>query len=139
MTTAAGRLAFMDTSAYYALANRRDAHHDRAVEIARRLAQERWRLYTSNLVVAETHGLLVLRLGRETALRVLIEIRSSSASILRIGPAEETAAIVLLRTYDDKDFSLTDATSFVAMERHRIGQAFAFDRHFTQYGHSVLE
>ena len=138
MTTATP-LAFVDTSAYYALANRRDANHDRAVAIAQRLARERWRLYTTNLVVAETHGLLVLRVGRDIALRVLIEIRNSSASVLRIGPAEEAAALTILQTYGDKDFSLTDATSFVAMERHRIGQAFAFDRHFAQYGHSVLE
>jgi hypothetical protein len=33
-----------------------------------------------------------------------------------------------------KDFPLTDATSFVVMERLRIPYAFTFERHFVQCG-----
>jgi uncharacterized protein len=139
MTTAGRRAALIDTSAYYALANRRDAHHESAVAIARRLAEERWRLYTTNLVVAETHGLVLARVNRDTALHVLHEILTSSAAILRIGPPDEMTALRILERYDDKDFSLTDATSFVAMQRRGIGYAFAFDRHFQQYGFFLLE
>jgi predicted nucleic acid-binding protein len=36
--------------------------------------------------------------------------------------------------YDDKAFSLTDATSFGVMERLGTSQAFTFDRNFLQYG-----
>lgn len=44
----------------------------------------------------------------------------------------------ILRTYDDKEFFLVDALSFAVIERLRIPVAFAFDRHFVQYGLTVL-
>jgi predicted nucleic acid-binding protein len=44
----------------------------------------------------------------------------------------------IIYQYDDKDFSLTDATSFAVMERLRVPAAFTFDRHFAQYGFTVL-
>jgi predicted nucleic acid-binding protein len=34
---------------------------------------------------------------------------------------------------------LTDAISFAVMERPGIGHAFAFDRHFAQYGVALLD
>ncbi len=46
--------------------------------------------------------------------------------------------LIGLYQYDDKDFSLTDATSFAVMERIRVPYAFTFDRHFAQYGFTVL-
>ena len=41
---------------------------------------------------------------------------------------------LLLRAQADKNYSLCDALSFVVMERLRITDALAFDRHFRQYG-----
>ena len=41
--------------------------------------------------------------------------------------------------YQDKDFSLTDAISFAVMERLQITQAFTFDRHFAQYGFTLVQ
>jgi predicted nucleic acid-binding protein len=47
---------------------------------------------------------------------------------------DESRAVDLIARYTDKDFSFTDATSFVVMERLEIFHAFSFDSDFTQYG-----
>lgn len=52
--------------------------------------------------------------------------------------AQYQAARAILRRYSDKDFTLTDATSFVVMEALGIREAFTFDDHFRQYGFEVL-
>jgi hypothetical protein len=38
------------------------------------------------------------------------------------------------REFRDKDWSFTDISSKVVMERLSIRKAFAFDRHFRQFG-----
>ena len=40
--------------------------------------------------------------------------------------------------YDDKNFTLTDATSFAVMERLGMTEGFTFDRNFAQYGFTIL-
>lgn len=90
-------------------------------------------------MLAETHALLLARRGRTIAARILTEIDHSTAVLVRVSAADERRAREIITTYQDKDFSLTDATSFAIMERLRIGHAFTFDRHFTQYGFTVLE
>ena len=88
--------------------------------------------------MAETHALLLTRLGRATALAFLEGIERSRFTIVRVSATDERVARDILGRYDDKDFSLTDATSFAAMDRLSIAAAFAFDRHFAQYGQTIL-
>jgi predicted nucleic acid-binding protein len=132
------RRVLIDTSAFFALTAPRDAAHHPALAIQQRLITERWRLYTTNLVIAETHALVLARLGRTIALRTLQRIDQGTTTIVRVSMADERRAREIITQYDDKDFSLTDATSFAVMERLRIAHAFTFDRNFVQYGLSVL-
>jgi predicted nucleic acid-binding protein len=132
------RRVFTDTSAIYALADPRDNDHAEAIEIRRLLTNNRSRLYTSNFVLAEAHALLLGRLGRSTALQVLLDIDRSNTTIERAGDADEQRARAIVIRYDDKDFSLTDAISFAIMERLGMTQAFSFDRDFAQYGFDIL-
>lgn len=128
----------VDTSAFYALTDPRDDDHTPAVRIHDRLTEERWRLFTTNFILAETHALLLARLDRAVALRVLQELDQSPTTIVRVSLTDERRARAILTQYDDKAFTLTDAISFAVMERLRITHAFAFDQHFAQYGLSVL-
>jgi predicted nucleic acid-binding protein len=132
------RRVFTDTSAIHALADPRDNDHAEAIEIRRLLTNNRSRLYTSNFVLAEAHALLLGRLGRSTALQVLLDIDRSNTTIERAGDADEQRARAIVIRYDDKDFSLTDAISFAIMERLGMTQAFSFDRDFAQYGFDIL-
>ncbi|MBA3451041.1 MAG: type II toxin-antitoxin system VapC family toxin [Chloroflexia bacterium] len=126
---------FVDTSAYFALYNAGDFFHLNAVTV---IETARRRLFTTNFIVAESHALLLRRLGRAVAALFLDEIYRSGTVIIRISDADERRARVIIATHDDKDYSLTDATSFAVMERLRIGTAFTFDRHFGQYGFALL-
>ena len=51
---------------------------------------------------------------------------------------DDERAIALLRAHEDKLYSLRDALSFVVMERLRIREAIAFDRHFRAYGRFTI-
>lgn len=130
---------FADTSAYAALVDRTDVDHQDAVKIRARLITERWRVYTTNFVVAETHALLLTRHDRSVAARALRDIeQSAGTTVVRAEEQDEQRARQIIDLYQDKDFSLTDAISFAVMERLEIGYAFTFDRHFAQYGFALL-
>ena len=83
--------------------------------------------------------MLVSRLGGRLAMRHLFAIDEGSTVTVRVERDDERRGRAILTQYDDKDFSLTDATSFAVMERLGITTAFTFDRHFAQYGWQVLE
>jgi predicted nucleic acid-binding protein len=118
------RRALVDTSAYFALLDADDANH----------AQAR----TIRFVLAETHALLLNRLSQPIATRFLRDMEHSPTTVVWMTPADVQRAKAIISQYDDKDFSLTDATSFAMMERVRLPSAFTFDRHFAQYGLTVL-
>ena len=124
-----------DTSANYALLDRSDRNHARAVSLARLMRRRRLTPLLTNFIVGETHGLVLSRLGSGLARRWLF---GNVWPIERITADDEVRARDILRRYDDKSFSYVDATSFSLMERLGIRQAFSFDPHFEQYGLELL-
>ena len=134
----AARVALVDASALYAIADGRDAWHAQARAVRTRLSGEHWRLVTTNFVVAETHALLIARRHRAVAARFVRDIDRSPTTIIRADEGDEQRAREIIYQYQDKDFSLTDAISFAVMERLGIGHAFTFDRHFVQYGFALV-
>ena len=132
------RQLFVDTSAYFALTDKRDANHEEAVRVIHQFIREHVELLTTNYIVAETHTLLLNHIGHTTALQVIEALYKSQTRIYRVREAEERKALDIIRLYTDKQFSLVDAISFATMERFHVTQAFAFDHHFAQYGFSLL-
>ena len=134
------RQIFIDTGAYFGLAAPRDQNHSLATMIQARLIAERWRPFTTNYILAETHALLLTRVGRDVARVTLTEIRGSvGTTVIRVAPDDEARAWELVDHHRDKNYSFADATSFVVMDRLLINTAFTFDRNFTQYGLIVLQ
>jgi predicted nucleic acid-binding protein len=131
---------FVDTSGFFAALVVEDAHHEKARALLHRAEQESWRLITSNVVVFETHALLLYRSrpGRHNALSFLDLLEADAYHIERVRSIDEEHAIQLVRTHEDKAYSLCDALSFVLMERLHITEAIAFDRHFAQYGRLTI-
>lgn len=131
------RALFVDSSAFFAASERRDANFLAAHRILRQANGQQRPLVTSNYVVAEAHALFLSRLGRERGVRFLRLVEASTILIVRPTEDDEMAAKAIIYRYTDKDFSLTDAISFVVMERRRIPVAFTFDRDFERYGFSI--
>lgn len=137
-STAGAPRVFVDTGAYFALAVREDRNLRQAIVRLRDLELREARLFTTNFIVAEMHALILARRGRDLAARILDRVDHSSGVIERVNPEDEQRARQVIHQYDDKDFSLVDATSFAVMERLRLPTAFTFVRNFAQFGFQVL-
>lgn len=130
---------FVDTSAWVAVTNRRDQHHNAAAPFYRRAFAQYNQFLTTNLVAAETYILLRLDCGLEVALGWWERVNSSLKVKVVYADQETTwAAVELLRRFRDQAFSLTDAVSFTVMQRAGLQEAFAFDHHFATAGFLVL-
>ena len=132
------RRVFVDSSVYLALLDTDDEHHRQAIETLEQLAQERYRQFTTNVLLIESHALILSVLGRTQAAQFLKDMEESSTVVIRARASDEERAKQILFQYTDKDFSFADAISFVVMERLAIPLAFTFDRDFTQYGLTAI-
>ncbi len=126
---------FVDTSAWYALADTDDAEHQAAASFIHNLTLP---LITTNLVAHETITLLRYRLGHKIAMKVGRMLWNEElAKLVFVDRAMEQKAWELFVRYSDHKFSFTDCTSFVVMEQLGIMKAFVFDSDFESYGRFV--
>ena len=132
------RRVFVDSSAYLALRDRTDEHHEEAVAMLHALARLRFRQVTSNVIILEAHSLILSSMGIAQGQSFLRDMEDSATTILRARQADEDQARQIVYRYTDKDYSLVDATSFTLMGRLALQAAFTFDRHFRQYGFTQL-
>lgn len=132
------RRVFLDSSAYLALLDSDDQHHDEAIHVLRALARQQTLQLTTNVILIEAHALVLSRLGIQQGQAFLRDMEKSATTLVRVRAADEVRARRIIYQYDDKDFSMTDVISFAVMERLQIMWAFTFDRHFAQYGFTVL-
>lgn len=112
-----------------------EEHHKQAEATLSELAASGSRLITTNFVFDETYTLLLARLGRGQALAWgERQLASVAITLVRVTEEHERRAWEIIKTFADKHFSYTNATSFAVAEDLGIDSAFAFDQHFTQYG-----
>ncbi len=125
-------MKFADTGGWFALFVPDDLNHAAA---ATWFAQQRQPLLTTDYVVDETLTLLRSR-GQSTAALALGQqfFGGSFATIYYLTEDDIRAAWQVFSRYADKDWSFTDCTSKVVMEKLSITEAFAFDQHFRQFG-----
>lgn len=129
---------FVDSSAYFVVTDPRDDNHAAAVAAAQRLAREGNDLCTTNYVAAELHGLIVTRLNRDTAERVLDHLYASTTHVIRATEGDERRAREIIHQQRDKEYSLVDAISFAVMERLHLRLAWSYDQHFSQFGVALV-
>jgi predicted nucleic acid-binding protein len=126
----------VDTSAVYAVVDRNDSCHEKAKQPLGALAKEPATPILTNFIVAECHALLLARHGAPLARRWLFD---NTWRVERATEDDEDQAKEIRHSHTDKTFSYTDATSFAVMERLKMRRAFAYDRHFHQYGFALAD
>ena len=135
----AAREAFVDTSALYALIDRKDAHHPAMVERVQRRLGSRGRLVTTDYVVCEALNLANARAGHHVGVRILELIeRSTAIRVEWIGSLRFEATKIFYRRHSDHRYSFTDCSSFVIMRELRISDVLTTDEHFTEAGFEIL-
>ena len=94
------RRVLVDSSAYFALADRGSDDHRFARAVSDRLASEQWRTFTTNYIVAETHALVLIRKNRFEAARVLRLIDTDpDTTIVRASAKDERRAREIIDRY----------------------------------------
>jgi len=126
---------FVDTAAWIALLNVSDALHSRAKQVMNELIQQNVLLVTTEFVLLEVADALSIPAIRSQTVAFINGLRQ--LSILEIIPISQTLLVESWTLYSqrlDKEWGLTDCTSFVVMTQEKITQAFTSDRHFEQAG-----
>lgn len=128
--------AFVDTSAWFAYANRRDPDHARIRSVLQTYAGQ---LVTSNFIFDETVTLCLYRLGHQIATKVgEVLLDPTVVHLLRLTSDDEHRAWSLFLARPDKTYSYTDCTSFVLMRRLGLHSAIALDADFQREGFALL-
>lgn len=130
---------FVDTSGWFPLADPQDPAHPAVARQLREAVQQGRRIVTTNLVVAETHALLMRRIHRAAALAFLREVGREPQIVVSATPEhQEHARRDWLERHSEHDFSLTDAVSFCVMTERGIRDALALDHHFAVAGFAMV-
>lgn len=120
---------FVDTTVWYAAADRGDASNERAQGIL----SAGDRLVTTDHILVETWLLLRHRLHRSAAERFWDGLRIGVAELEPVGAADLASAWAIGETFTDQDFSIVDRTSFAVMQRLGIRRVATFDDDFAVY------
>jgi predicted nucleic acid-binding protein len=130
----------IDSSAFYALADRRDTNHAAARKALSAFAHARRDLLTTSYVIDETITLVRFRLGHASAVKMGERLMASSwCRTVEISDELRRSAWDIFVLHDDQSFSYTDCTSFAVMRAMGLTDAFTFDRRdFAAAGFAAL-
>lgn len=130
------RPCFADTFFFLALLNAEDRTHHQKARAANGIDRP---IVTSAWVLIELADHLCDERNRGLYGKVLDAIRGDRR--FEVLPAQQgtlDAATALYRQRTDKDWSLTDCTSFVLMRERGLTEALTADHHFEQAGFVTL-
>lgn len=129
-------IVFVDTGAFYALANKGESHHN---AVKRFIETASTQLVSTNFIFAETMSLITKRLGKDIAVSFGRGLKNSKRlNIFYLSEKYQEEAWDLFARYRDKDFDYIDATCFVFMEKMGIIKALSLDGHFKQMNFEML-
>ncbi len=130
---------FVDTAYLVALTNAADAHHGRAVAMAKAWSKEKRAFVTTDAVLIEYANFFARSPLRPLAASALPRLRGTEGwTIVANDPVLLSRAEHRYAKHGDKSWSLTDCISMEVMQAHDLSEAATTDLHFAQAGFRVL-
>ena len=127
---------FIDTSAFLAVLDRSDRNHTYANPFWLQIISREEVLLCHNYILVETSAVLLRRIGMK-AVRVFEQDIIPVLHIIWVTKEVHSAAVSAHLMADRRSLSLVDCVSFEVMRRTGVLKAFAFDRHFRDYGYEI--
>ena len=127
---------FIDTSAFLAVLDRSDRNHTYANPFWVQIISREEVLLCHNYILVETSAVLLRRIGMK-AVRVFEQDIIPVLHIIWVTKEVHSAAVSAHLMADRRSLSLVDCVSFEVMRRTGVLKAFAFDRHFRDYGYEI--
>ena len=126
---------FIDTSFFIALTNSSDEDHLYAVTLQRRLQSQAIRKITSEYVLVELGDGLSRFKVRSLAQQVIESVRRDPKfEIIPASTSLFVQALHLFQNRPDKEWGMTDCSSFVIMQQMELYAVLTADHHFEQAG-----
>ncbi|MCC6445043.1 MAG: type II toxin-antitoxin system VapC family toxin [Armatimonadetes bacterium] len=132
------RHILVDTSAWAALADAKDPHHEIAVLFSEEIIGDTT-LFVTDYILDELYTLLLMNIKYQHTVEFKRKLDVlQQAGILKVVKVSEVTlseAWAVFEKYNvDKRWSYTDCVSYVVMKEIALEEAFAFDHHFIQMG-----
>lgn len=128
--------SFADTSFYVAILSPQDFLHQKAKDAA---AAHDGSVVTTEFVLLELGNFLCRGDGRRRFEELLHQLETAAGIVVVPASADLfQRGFELFRSRPDKEWSLTDCTSFVVMNDLGLNDALTADRHFQQAGFTAL-
>lgn len=132
---------FADTAGWANFFVRTEPFHTQATELMQQWYSQGTQVVTTNYVLLELVALLTtpLRIPRSRQVKTIETIKGSTwVEIVHIDALLDEKAWQLLKTREDKRWSLVDCSSFEVMRQRNITEAFTTDHHFEQAGYLAV-
>jgi uncharacterized protein len=127
----------VDTSAFLAVLDQDDANHPAAKARWIEMLNRGDELISHNYILVETSAVALRKLGLE-AIRVLERDVVPVLRLVWVTRELHEAAAGAHLVAGRRTLSLVDCVSFEVMRRTGVQTAFAFDRHFREYGYETV-
>lgn len=118
---------FIDSSLFLAFIDRANVNHLKSVQIMELLAQQRYQVYTSSVVILQTFNAIERDLGSTLANEFLQAILESNIQVLYATGSNFLAAFRYLKVNPGHRNSLSNIIIADLMQKHSISSILTFD------------
>lgn len=135
MTPDTAPLILIDSDAFYALSDKTDSNHKKAVRILREITASHKQPFTNHWVISEVATVLSRRNSQKDASTFVTEMIKRS-----VMPIVTIDIDVLYQAYDTflsvmrKNTSMVDCINIAILKSYKLGEIFSFDEVYKKEG-----